>query len=303
MWNKPWTLKEGFALGSALSVGGAVVQSLVGSVRWQSIAWPVNLILLLSYIALLILTFALRRKVYFIRWGMSRQAAVSALVLVVVLTLILGFTNRLSFLSHWAFVLVYVWMTTIVGWVSLKRLIHFRSWKRDIPFLLNHLGLFIALVTASLGNADMQRMHMTIYKGQMEWRAVDENRQFHELPFAVRLRQFILEEYPPQPVGADEKTGQMRYERTPKRYASEVTLYTSDGKHLDGTIEVNQPLAAEGWKIYQVGYDEENGKDSTFSTLELVYDPWLPFVYLGIYMLIAGAVGMFLGLGGSRKRK
>ena len=30
--------------------------------------------------------------------------------------------------------------------------------------------------------------------------------------------------------------------------------------------------------------------------LELVYDPWLPFVYIGLGMMMLGAVCMFLSL-------
>ena len=297
MWKKPWTLKEGFAIGLALCAVGLLLQSAVGPIRWDSIAWPSNLILLLLYSAWLLLTYLLRQKVYLFRWGMTFGAAIPALALTAVLAVVLGLMDGLSLLSHWTFVLIYGWTTSIVGLVSIKRLHHFRSWKRDIPFLLNHLGLFLALVAGTLGNADMQRLHTTLVTGQMEWRAVDANRQFHELPFSLTLRKFILEEYPPQPVVVDKEKGIIRYERTPKRYASEVTLSTSDGKHQDATIEVNHPLTVEGWKIYQLGYDECKGKDSDISILELVRDPWLPFVYAGIYMLIAGAVWMFLTAG------
>ena len=38
--------------------------------------------------------------------------------------------------------------------------------KRDIPFLLNHLGLFLAMTTATLGNADMQLLKMITVKGE-----------------------------------------------------------------------------------------------------------------------------------------
>jgi hypothetical protein len=43
------------------------------------------------------------------------------------------------------------------------------------------------------------------------------------------------------------------------------------------------------------------GAMSTTSILELVRDPWLPLVYTGIYMMLAGAVCMFI-FGGKRKR-
>ena len=71
----------------------------------------------------------------------------------------------------------------------------------------------------------------------------------------------------------------------------------------DDTVDVNHPLAVEGWKIYQLGYDEMRGKESEYSILELVRDPWLPFVYTGIYMLITGAVWMFLTAGRKKKEE
>jgi hypothetical protein len=44
------------------------------------------------------------------------------------------------------------------------------------------------------------------------------------------------------------------------------------------------------------------GSMSNISILELVSDPWLPAVYTGIYMMLAGAVCMFI-LGVRRKSK
>mgnify|MGYP000893117158 FL=1 len=42
------------------------------------------------------------------------------------------------------------------------------------------------------------------------------------------------------------------------------------------------------------------GKWSNVSVFELVSDPWLNVVYVGIYLLLIGAVGMFFTAG---KRK
>ena len=68
------------------------------------------------------------------------------------------------------------------------------------------------------------------------------------------------------------------------------------------TVDVNKPVEVEGWKIYQYGYDTQMGAMSDTSILELVSDPWLPYVYVGIYMMLLGAVCMFV-LGGKINRK
>ena len=75
----------------------------------------------------------------------------------------------------------------------------------------------------------------------------------------------------------------------PKRFASDVVVTGKSGKETSAVIEVNKPLKVDGWKMYQYGYDEEAGTESKISVLELVRDPWLAFVYSGIFMMLSGA--------------
>lgn len=84
---------------------------------------------------------------------------------------------------------------------------------------------------------------------------------------------------------------------TPKRYASEVEIYTEEGDYYKTMIEVNKPFSVNGWKIYQFSYDERFGKNNTVSIFELVTDPWLPYVYIGIGMMLLGALLMFFKFG------
>ena len=165
MWIKPWTFKEGFLIGAGLLFAGLALQLSVGPVAWDVFAWPANGIVMVGFLAIIALIFILRKKVYaFLFLGMY-QAAIPAMVYAVVLTIIMGLTRQQAggtwlndMLSFWPFVLIYVYIAVILGVIILRRLMHLNSWKRDVPFLLNHLGLFIALTTATLGNADMQRV-------------------------------------------------------------------------------------------------------------------------------------------------
>ena len=333
----------------------------------------------------------------------SYAAAVTALLAVVGLTVIMGLIRQLPsiqgtgepsswfgfsrMLSSWAFALLFIWLITLLGLTFLRHLYPF-SWRR-LPFLLNHGGLFLAVVTAVAGNADMQRLKMTTTVGKAEWRAYDEAGLLYELPLAIELRDFTIDEYPPKLMLIDNATGKvlpegkpahlllegesetgklgnwqvrvkqqleeaaavatedtvkfvefhsmgatsavyvevtdtrdgsrrtgwvscgsflfpyraMRLdeevslimpEREPRRFASEVKVYTQSGKKEEVLIEVNRPLEIEGWKVYQLSYDESKGKWSDVSVFELVHDPWLPGVYTGIWMLIIGAVWMFI---------
>ena len=103
---------------------------------------------------------------------------------------------------------------------------------------------------------------------------------------SIELKQLIMETYD---------------DGSPNRFSSKIQIETKAGRRVEATVDVNKPCEVEGWKIYQYGYDTQMGAKSQISILELVSDPWLPIVYTGIYMMLGGAVSMFV-LGGRRKR-
>ena len=297
MWTKPWNMKEGFLIGGGLVFAGLALQLSVGPVVWEAFSWPANGIVLAGFLAIIALIFIFRKKVYAFQFVGTYQAAIPAMVYAVVLTVIMGLTRQQvggtwlnNMLSFWPFVLVYVYIAVILGVIILRRLNRMvngqRSMVKDIAFLLNHLGLFIALTTATLGNADMQRVKMITAVGEPEWRALTQEGAVKEMPIAIELKKFVMETYD---------------DGSPKRFASEIQILTKTGKNIETTVDVNKPYEVDGWKIYQYGYDTQMGAQSQISILELVSDPWLPLVYAGIYMMLAGAVCMFF-FGGVRRR-
>lgn len=80
----------------------------------------------------------------------------------------------------------------------------------------------------------------------------------------------------------------------PRKFSSELNIQTKDGQKIKTTLEVNKPFHIEGWTIYQLGYNTEMGRWSNLSVLDLVRDPWLPVVYLGIFLMMAGAGFLFI---------
>lgn len=280
-------MKRGFIVGLGVIIAGLLLELATGPVVWKFLACPANIIALALFVALIVGLGMLYKKSEIIRWLSSYQAAIPTMVYAMLLTMIMGFTRQLKdgqwiydMLSFWPFVLIYIQMMLIVGLAIMKHLTHWSTWKREIPFLLNHVGLFIALCCGTAGNPDMQRLKMICEVGQVEWRAMDENHQLQELPLAINLQKFIMEEYD---------------DGSPKRFASEIQVLTKSGMNIQATVDVNKPLEIEGYKIYQYGYDNEAGKDSRYSILELVRDPWLWAVYLGIIMMLVGAGWMILG--------
>ena len=269
---------------------GLMLELSAGPVDWDAFRWPVNGIVLAGFLALIAIIFLLRKRVYGFQFIGTLKAAIPALVYAVVLTIMMGLTRQTvdglwlnNMLSFWPFVLIYVYIAMILGQIILRRIINCQlsivNLKRDIPFLLNHLGLFLAMTAATLGNADMQRLKMITVRGESEWRALTSQQQIVEMPFAIELKEFIMETYD---------------DGSPRRFASDIQILTKTGKKIQTTVEVNKPVEVDGWKIYQYGYDTQMGSMSQYSILELVSDPWLPLVYTDIYMMLAGAVCMFL---------
>lgn len=406
MWSKTWGYKEGFAIGAGLLLTGVLLQVTVGAINWSLFAYPVNIVVLLVYVIGLAGMHLLRKRVYLFGWMSRYQAAVTSLIWVAAITVVMGLIRQSTsdhgevsllglsrMIASWPFVLLYFWMVTVLGLTLLRGSFPFR-WRK-VSFILNHTGLFIALIAATLGNADMHRLKMTTRMGTPEWRAADDKGILTELPLAIELKDFTIDEYPPKLMLIDNETGRtlpegspvnilleegvkkgqlqdwkisirqsiplaasvatedtlkftdfhsmgatyavyleavnrkkgerkegwvscgsflfpykairldsltslVMPEREPQRFASEVKVYTEQGTVMEGTIEVNRPMEVEGWKIYQVSYDETKGRWSDISIFELVRDPWLPVVYTGIVMMMAGAVCLFVN---AQKRK
>lgn len=251
MWSKPWSYKEGLVIGAGLLVIGILLQMAVGAINWSLFACPVNVIVLVVYIIALVAMHLLRKRVYLFGWLSHYSAAVSSLVWVVGMTVIMGLIRQapsghasndiLGFsqmISSWTFVLLYFWMVTALGLTILRASFPFRIGR--LSFLLNHVGLFVALITATLGNADMQRLKMTTRMGNAEWRATDDKGKLIELPLAIELKDFTIDEYPPKLMLIDNETGRTLPEKTPEHLLLEEGV--TDGQLADWLISIRQTI-------------------------------------------------------------
>jgi hypothetical protein len=79
----------------------------------------------------------------------------------------------------------------------------------------------------------------------------------------------------------------------PQKYSSDLVIVDKELGNTEVRVEVNKPHKHRGWKLYQLSYDDRMGKWSQLSVIEAVRDPWLPIVYAGIFMLLAGAAYLF----------
>lgn len=251
MWKKSWGYKEGIACGIGLFITGLLLQWSVGHIRWELFAWPVNLFILIAYLLLLVTLHLSRKRVYCFEWLSHHTASVSSLICVAIVTVVMGLVRQVpsgqspadavgftDMLSFWPFVLLYLWLLSSLGLTIFRVAFPFNV--RKIPFLLNHAGLFIVLLTATLGNADMRRLKLHAQLGKAEWRATDENGNLIELPLAIELKNFTIDEYPPKLMLIDNETGKTLPSDVPEHLLLEE--HVKEGRLMDWHVSVLQSI-------------------------------------------------------------
>ena len=256
--------------------------------------------------------------------------------------------------------------------------------RKNIPFLLNQFGLWLTMFAGVLGQGDIIRLKMNLYKDKLEWRATTEDNQMVELPIAMELKEFSIDIYPnklfvidstgsalphekpqgfmlekegdyatllnwkitlhqylekaipdtdstyinhtmwgatnaakvtvedlrthkkktdwisagnfqfsPRAIHLDDEHTLVMAPAEARKFQSEVLVYQKGKQEvLEEKIEVNHPISVGGWRIYQLSYDERMGRWSELSVVELISDPWLPVVYVGIFLLLLGGVAL-----------
>lgn len=396
IWQFPWRYSESFLVVFGLVVVGFALQLTIGRFDFSLLTDPVNLKLGVAIIAFLIL-FSFIRNTPFYQWFSGVPFSVSLIGALLILGIAMGLIPQMvkvdphvhdvwtqlgltQVTTCWAFVLVYLVTLLSLGSLIVRRLIKFN--RRDYAFYLNHIGLWILLFAAGLGSADIRRYVMHVTEGETEWRVYNENDDVLDLPVAIQLNDFVMEEYPPKLTIIDRESGEaqptdkpdyyqideksltgkvgdwtvtvVKYiheavrnsdstytavpmpgstpaalitavnsqtgetkkgwvcggslaqlymtlplsdkyamvmtQTEPKRFMSDIDVFTEDGRTAHTQLEVNRPLKIGNWMIYQYSYDNVAGKASSYSSFELVYDPWLYPVYVGIILFALGSI-------------
>jgi len=389
LWHYPWDYKESFIIAAGLLITGYLLQ-IATRTHIKAVSSPVNYIIAGVFIAMLLLLHFTSRSHPWVKWLRSVPASVSAIVLVLIQAVIMGTLPQQNFveevkpdvfgfsfvLNSWPFLIAQLYFLTTLGLATLNRMTPWQ-WK-NWGFVLNHLGLFIAMTAGILGSGDLQRYTMKLYENQLVWGAETEKGVMIPMPLAFELTSFDMETFAPKLAFTDIKNNSIETKgvnalrmiakgdsydykgykikvvdyienskftgngyfhvneegATPsalievksavidttawiscgsfatqysylqlndkeaivmlqpeaKKYSSHVNVFVKGGKNDKTVIEVNKPYKVDGWKVYQLSYDEKYGKWSKLSVVELVRDPWLPVVYSGIFMMIIGAV-------------
>ena len=139
--------------------------------------------------------------------------------------------------------------------------------KGKAAHILSHAGMFLMLSGAIIGAPAFEDVRIAVADGQGESTAYSRDGSTVTLPFTITLEDFIIDFH-------DDGV-------SPKQYRSIIDI---DGRTLE--TKVNHPCRYRGWRIYQNDFDQERG---SYSVLQLVRDPWLSLVFLGLFLLAAGA--------------
>ena len=244
IWEQPWRYAEGFYVAIGITLSGFLLQIAIGNLQLTAFQYPVNIIIGLIFISSILFCHFFFRKAAVVRWLSSVYSTVPAIVVLLSVVIILGIVPQ--FVPHathadiphnlaglfgwyqmttsWTFIFISYYMLVILGFTILKRTRKRFRWT-DIGFYLNHVGLFLAFMGGMLGSADMMRMRMTVSEGELEWRAQDHFKNIVELPIAIQLDTFIIEEYPPKLMLVDIESGKALPENRPEFY-----LFEGEGK-------------------------------------------------------------------------
>lgn len=396
IWQFPWRYAESILLVVGVIVVGFALQLTVGKFDFLLLASPVNYYILAGIVVFLLIL-SLFRKTQFYQWFTGVPFSVTLIGALLVMTLIMGLVPQMAKLDPhqhdiwtllglrqvttcWPFVMVYFITLLSLGSLIVRRLIKFRA--KDYAFYLNHIGLWVLMLAAALGASDMKRFVMHVQEGKTEWRVFSENEDVLELPIAIQLNDFVMEEYAPKLAIIDRESGDVQPKEKPrffqidqnfptgqllnwqitvkkyiheavrnsdstyvevpmpgatpaveveiknqatgetksgwvcggnmsqlymtlplsdqltmvmtqpepKKFMSDIDVYTDTQEHYKTILEVNKPLSVGSWTIYQYSYDANAGKASTYSSFELVYDPWMKLVYVGIILFALGSI-------------
>lgn len=389
IWQFPWSYKESFIIAFGLLIVGFAIEYFTPAASIKLPPYPANLIILVVFVFYIFVTQQFMKNPV-ITWLSSVPAAMSAMTVYTFLILLMGFIPQgnytglaakfgLTYMhSSKVFMVISVYMLTVLGYITIKRLKQKMN-LRNFAFFLNHAGLFLIITAASLGSGDLLRLRLAVYENESTNEAVIDNENMALLPFHIHLNSFTVDEYPPELVVFDKKSGMPKIGKAGKfprieerkiikkagleieikkfiskafpheehyhesehfgstqaalisvksagqtiegwisngnfmlpakffeideehvigmtnpkvnKYESKIDISRNGIKeHENISITVNKPFKYQNWKIYQYGYDSNQGRWSKLSIFELIRDPWLPTVYVGIFMVLFGTL-------------
>lgn len=274
----------------------AIIQIATGNFPVSFLAFPLNIIFAAIWFFLLWMLYKEYKDIAFTRFMQSSKASIFSLSLFIGGCFIIGLFPQLSdteaeaqegilasigcynFMTSWTFIAILLLLLSNLAMI----IIHAYQYRKQARwrFILNHAGLWLALFAGFFGSSDTQTIRVPLYKGEPTRQAFDMNGTSYYLDYEMELDSFAVEYYP---------------NGHPSRFSANVRL----GKEKV-LLEVNHPYSYRlGEDVYLSGYDVMKGNESNYCILQLVRQPWKYVIVVGILMMLAGSVLLFVN--GPRK--
>lgn len=226
----PWGYTEGWLIAFGLLITGLALQLATGGLDGNALSWPVNLFVGLGFTGLIAGSWLFLRENSLVSWLARVPAAITSIAMVTFLVLLMGFTLQedaqnpvwvqklgLSNMTRsWPFLLGMAFFLSSLGMATMKRVTPFK--KRNIGFFLNHAGLYTLVLAGLLGSADLKRYTMELHEGEIVWYASDEEGHQVEMPIALELQSFNMEEFNPKLAVIEPHSGRIVQETIPEMF-------------------------------------------------------------------------------------
>lgn len=264
----------------ALVAVGAVVASIlqvaVGDFPVEFFAFPMNVVVAALWLLALAELYRHRRESVVAKYILSMRATYLSLALAAVCGVAAGVmaelpTRRWWFVAALLFVMSHLVLVTMRGWRNAEGV----RWR----FLLNHAGLLLALGAGFWGAPDVEELRLPLVEGCPSVEAYVREGRSVPLGYEMSLLAFEAEYYD---------------NGTPSDFAARVDVA---GEEV--TLRVNSPYRYRlGEDIYLVSYEKDLA-GRVRCIVQVVRDGWASVVAIGVAMMLAGALLIFLQ--GARK--
>ncbi|MGN1354348.1 MAG: cytochrome c biogenesis protein ResB [Alloprevotella sp.] len=270
-------------------VAGVLLQVLCGGFRPSVLAFPLNAAVILALLATLWVVEGECGEKAAVRTFRSARMACGLLIAIGLWCILGGLTPQMplpddatslhhlaaflglnKFPTSYPFVLLLLLLLLLLSLVIIHRL-RKKIWRRDVPFLLLHGGLWLALVGGMAGSADAVEGRIVVARQAPTRSAYDAYGREITLPYTLQLTDFHVTRH--------------EADQSPVQY--DATLLVDDTPQ---SLAVNSPCSVRLFEyLYLLNYFSENDADQADAVLLLmVRNPWKPAVLGGILLLLLG---------------
>ena len=269
-------MKRSVLIVLTIFITGLLIQAFAGYFPAEDFAFPINAAVLFAALAGLWVLWREKPGGAVCRWLASGNASIALIAAFLICCLILGMkmqhADAVSFPGFgnvrrtWWFILISIALMANLFMVILSRR------KKGIRFILNHIGVLVALIGCFFGAPD-HTVSRAIVSGEAVHEAVGENGEIVPLPAAMKLDGFNVE--------LDQRGNVRNY----------MALIDVDGKKVE--LRVNHPYRISiSEDVYLTSYDRDN-PEPQYCIVEVVRQPWKYLIWAGIVMMMAGGILMF----------